>query len=86
MRASLVSGSEKYFGQPLHALYECGQCEFHLHATLGKVVLDHPTVVSLFHDYGIGLRSVPRWELGFCFDEQYVERVSEEPLRGRGLL
>lgn len=52
MRASLVSGSEKYFGQPLHALYECGQYEFHHHATLSEVVLDHPTVVSLFHDYG----------------------------------
>ncbi len=44
----------------LDALYECGQCESHLYATLGEVVLNHPAVVSLFHDYGIDLRSVPR--------------------------
>lgn len=83
MSAALVVGSENYFGHPLHALYECAQCEFHLHATLGEVVLDHPAVVSLFYDHGIDLRSMPRWELDFCFDEQYVERISEEPLRGR---
>ncbi|WP_456237577.1 DUF7351 domain-containing protein [Halocatena halophila] len=61
----------------------CALCEFHLHATLGEIVLDHPAVVSLFHNHGLDLRSVPRWELDFCFDEQYVKRISEDSLRGR---
>jgi len=83
MDAALVPGSDEYFGHPLHVRYECNRCEFHPRASLGEVVLDHPAVVSLFYDHGIDIRSVPRWQLNFCFDGYYIEIISKDPLRGR---
>ncbi|WP_425504261.1 DUF7351 domain-containing protein [Saliphagus infecundisoli] len=83
MSAALVSGSDEYFGHPLHVRYECNRCEFHPRASLGEAVLGHPAVVSLFHDHGTDIRSVPRWQLSFCFDDDYIEVTSQNPLRGR---
>jgi len=83
MGAALVLGSDDYFGHSLHVRYECDRCEFHPRASLGEVVLNHPAVVSLFHDHGMDIRLVPRWQLDFCFDGHYIEITSEEPLRGR---
>lgn len=74
---------EAYFHHPVHTTYDCPRCAFRFHASLGEVVLDHPAVVSLFYRHGSDLRAVPRWELAFPFDTQYVERLRDDPLRGR---
>jgi len=64
----------------LDVVYECRECGGDLHSAVGAAVIDHPAVVSLFHDAGIDVRRTPIWELDPLFDTA-GEIVSEDPLR-----
>ena len=47
----------------LNVVYECCECGGDIHTAVGAAVIDHPAVVSLFHDAGIDVRRTPVWEL-----------------------
>ena len=82
MTAALVPGSSEYFNHPVHVRYECQHCTFHPRQSLGEAVLDHPAVVAFFYEHGADVREIPRWQLPFCYDRNYIEKVSDDPLRG----
>jgi len=64
----------------LNVVYECHECGDEIHTAVGAAVIDHPAVVSLFHDAGIDLRRTPVWELDPLF-ETPSEVIGEDPLR-----
>ncbi|QPV63543.1 helix-turn-helix transcriptional regulator [Halosimplex litoreum] len=70
------SGLEAY----LDVVHECRECGARSHSALGATVIDHPAVVSLYHDAGIDVRETPIWELGELFDTP-GEILGEDPLR-----
>jgi len=71
-----VEGYEGY----LDVVHECRECGARSHAALGAAVIDHPAVVSLYHDAGVDLREAPIWELDGLFDTPGAI-VGEDPLR-----
>jgi len=64
----------------LDVVYECRECGGDIHTAVGAAVIDHPAVVSLFHDAGIDVRRTPVWELDPLF-ETPGQVVGEDPLR-----
>ncbi|WP_137285120.1 winged helix-turn-helix domain-containing protein [Halorussus salinisoli] len=55
---------------------DCEQCGCRLHAPVTLAVLEHPAVVSLFHDHASNVRDRPIWNVG---DEWRETVVSEDP-------
>lgn len=74
--ANPPEGFEGFHG----VVHECRECGATVHSVLGAAVIDHPAVVSLFHDAGIDVRRTPIWELDALLATP-GERVSEDPLR-----
>jgi len=71
-----VEGMDAY----LDVVYCCRECGGEIHSAVGATVVDHPAVVSLFHDAGIDVRRTPIWELDPLFDSA-GEVVREDPQR-----
>jgi len=76
MDESPIEGVDGY----LDVLVTCRECGGEIHSAVGAAVIDHPAVVSLFHDAGIDVRRTPLWELDPLFDAP-GEVVDEDPLR-----
>ena len=63
---------------------DCRQCGCRLHAPVTLAVLEHPAVVSLFHDHGLNVRDRPIWNVGpewtetVVSDDPWCVRVSAE--------
>jgi hypothetical protein len=54
----------------------CTACGYALRCPVTLAVLDHPAVVSFYHDHGADLRERPIWNVG----EEWAERVlSDDP-------
>jgi len=54
----------------------CSACGYALRCPVTLAVLDHPAVVSFYHDHGVDLRERPIWNVG----EEWAERVlSDDP-------
>ncbi|MFB6141036.1 MAG: ArsR family transcriptional regulator [Halosimplex sp.] len=68
------------FEEHLVVAYECRECGGEIQSVVGAAVIDHPAVVSLFHDAGVDVRRTPVWELDPLFDTP-GEVASEDPLR-----
>ncbi|WP_415381288.1 winged helix-turn-helix domain-containing protein [Halosimplex sp. TS25] len=64
----------------LNVVYACRECGGTVQSAVGAAVIDHPAVVSLFHDAGIDVRATPVWERNALFDAP-GEILSEDPLR-----
>ncbi|WP_123533423.1 DUF7351 domain-containing protein [Halosimplex salinum] len=64
----------------LNVVYACRECGGTVESAVGAAVIDHPAVVSLFHEAGIDVRETPIWELVALIDAP-GEIVSEDPLR-----
>lgn len=60
--------------------HACDCCGGFLRTTVGENVVDHPAVVSFFHERGVDITEIPHWELDFCTSDEGVELVSEDPL------
>ena len=55
---------------------DCGDCGYRLRCPPTLAVLDHPAVVSFYHEHGVDLRDRPVWNVGAEWRETVV---SEEP-------
>lgn len=64
----------------LDVVVTCRECGGEIHSAIGAAVIDHPAVVSLFHDAGIDVRRTPIWELDPLFAAP-GEVVREDPVR-----
>lgn len=60
----------------------CDGCGRTSHQLVGWAVLDHPAVVSFFHDHGFDIRDLPVWELyDRWLAEPHATVLSENPTR-----
>jgi hypothetical protein len=66
----------------VHVRYECQHCTFHPRQSLGEAVLDHSAIVALFYKHGADVRKIPCWQLPLCYDRDYIEKISDDMLRG----
>jgi len=57
----------------------CEHCGGFMWTTPGEVILNHPAVVSFFHERGVDVTSRPLWELAFVVDDDAVTVRSEDP-------
>ncbi|WP_227353867.1 Lar family restriction alleviation protein [Haladaptatus salinisoli] len=56
--------------------FDCERCGCRLRSPVTLAVLEHPAVISFYHDHGDDVRERPLWNVG----EEWRERVvSEEP-------
>jgi DNA-binding transcriptional ArsR family regulator len=61
--------------------YQCEQCDTWDYGTPGKHLLTHPAVVGFHLDHGIGLETVPHWELDWVVTNERTTVLAEDPLR-----
>ncbi|MWG35325.1 DUF7351 domain-containing protein [Halomarina oriensis] len=62
--------------RPTRLDLSCSACGYALRCPVTLAVLDHPAVVSFYHDHGVDLRERPIWNVG----EEWAERVlSDDP-------
>ena len=59
---------------------ECDGCGYRVRVPVTITVLDHPAVVSLYHDHGVDLRERPVWNVG---DEWRETLLSTDPVAVR---
>ena len=57
----------------------CENCGRQQYATVGMALLDHPVVVSFFHERGRDLTEVPHWELAWVMTEKHLTVRSRDP-------
>ena len=61
----------------VQASFECQQCGYDLRCPITLSLLEHPAVVSFYHDHGEAIRDRPIWNVG----HEWAETVlSEDPL------
>lgn len=58
--AGSESSPDEYEDVPM-ARYDCGRCGMSLYADVGTAFVDHPAVVSFYHDRGIDVREASIW-------------------------
>ncbi|MFP8958197.1 ArsR family transcriptional regulator [Natrialbaceae archaeon A-CW3] len=62
---------------PPQVVHACNQCQHELRCPVTLSVLEHPSVISFYHDYGIDIRDRPLWNVG----PEWAETVlSRDPL------
>jgi hypothetical protein len=61
---------------PPRLALDCGTYGLSLHCPVTLATLDHPAVVSFYHDHGVDVRDRPIWNVG---DEWRETVVAEEP-------
>lgn len=59
---------------------ECDGCGYRVRVPTTITLLDHPAVVSLYHDHGVDLRERPVWNVG---DEWRETLLSTDPVAVR---
>lgn len=59
---------------------DCDGCGYRVRVPVTMTVLDHPAVVSLYHDHGIDVRERPMWNVG---DEWRETLLSTDPVAVR---
>lgn len=67
----------------LAAWHVCRNCGVWARVRPGESAMDHPAVLARYRERGIDVRTRPRWELPWLFDESAIEVVSETPFRVR---
>ncbi|MFD1512944.1 DUF7351 domain-containing protein [Halomarina rubra] len=69
-------GTDADAARPTRLALSCTACGYALRCPVTLAVLDHPAVVSFYHDHGVDLRDRPIWNVG----EEWAERVlSDDP-------
>ncbi|WP_247001796.1 Lar family restriction alleviation protein [Halosolutus gelatinilyticus] len=64
----------------VQAEFECGSCGTAVRCPVSLALLEHPAIVSFYHERGEAVRDRPIWNVG----HEWAERVlSEEPLAVR---
>lgn len=59
---------------------ECERCGWQTDVNLGIALVDHPAVISFYHEHGVDYRDIPLWRLAVSTpDHASVER--ETPMR-----
>jgi hypothetical protein len=56
----------------VHLALDCVACGYALRCPVTFAVLDHPAVVSLYHDHGIDVRDRPLWNVGSEWTEDVL--------------
>ncbi|WP_135362645.1 ArsR/SmtB family transcription factor [Halosimplex halophilum] len=59
---------------PVQAVYECDTCGADLRCPVALTLLDHPAVVSFYHDHDRDVRDRPIWNVGSEWRERVVSR------------
>lgn len=59
---------------------DCDGCGYRIQTPVTMTVLDHPAVVSLYHDHGVDLRDRPVWNVG---EEWRETLLSTDPVAVR---
>ncbi len=83
-------GPESDDARPVRLALDCGACGYALRCPVTLAVLDHPAVVSFYHDRGVDVRDRPIWNVGsewtegVLSDDPWCVRVATE-LDGEGL-
>lgn len=79
MTASIVTDPE-YLDRSVGIEYICEHCKNTATSSIAASLLDHPAVVSFYHDHGIDLREKRTWTLPWLADE-YTQILSDDPWR-----
>ncbi|WP_265107780.1 DUF7351 domain-containing protein [Halosolutus halophilus] len=64
----------------VQAEFECGCCGTEVRCPVTLALLDHPAIVSFYHEHGQDVRNRPIWNVGHEWSETIL---SEEPLAVR---
>lgn len=78
---SLTSEEHPAYGEIPRADYNCERCDQSIQGDLWTAVLDHPEVVTFYHDNGVDVREESL--LRITATEEDVEVVDAEPFRAR---
>lgn len=73
----------EFEGYPV-VLFDCNRCGTTHQLGLNTVLLDHPVVVSFFHEHGVDLREVPIWRLDLLSmdtEDETAFGVQSDPTR-----
>ena len=65
-------------------LFECTRCNSTHQLGLNSVLIDHPAVISFFHEHDMDIRRIPLWRLDAIVlgDRDEAYQVHEDPTRG----
>lgn len=81
MERTVIPDAEPEPGLPFVFFNCCEHCEMSVYTVPATRLLDHPAVVSFYHEQGIDLGSLPHWSLAWMFSGEPIEVVAESPLR-----
>lgn len=77
---SVVPDAEPEPGLPFVFFHRCSHCRMERYTVPATGLLEHPRVVSFYHDRGVDLFAVPHWELDWMFGGDRIDVLGESPL------
>ena len=80
MDRSVVDEAEPEPGLPFVFFHECRHCFMELYTVPATGLLEHPAVISFYHDRGLDLFTIPHWELDWMFDGDAINVIDDSPL------
>ena len=59
--------------------WTCDRCGDRMYVTVGMAMVQHPAVISFFHDHGVNIAERRLWELEFAMTDRYATVRSTDP-------
>lgn len=80
MDCSVAADVEPESSLPFVFFHRCRHCRMELYTVPATSLLEHPAVISFYHDRGLDLFSTPHWELDWMFDGDRINVIADSPL------
>ncbi len=80
MVCSVVPDAEPEPGLPFVFMHRCRHCGMELYTVPATGLLEHPKVVSFYHENGLELFDIPHWQLDWMFSGDCIDVIADSPL------
>lgn len=80
MNSAIIPDAEPEPGLPFVFFHRCAYCLLEMYTVPATCLLEHPAVISFYHEQGLDLFDIPHWELDWMFHGDRIEVIHESPL------